>query len=109
MEKVDVLAGQMLGQAERIAANGSTHAVLELTTLSFLLDHQLATLPELETRIQQVRGRLPPGFQDSDVTDRLNLLIDVLRDVYGPKRRGWTPQVIEGGLNRPQKDDPDQT
>jgi hypothetical protein len=106
MEKVDIVASQMLQHIERVEANRRGHIVAELTALSFLLDHQIATLPELEKRMQQVRHILPERYQDGDVTKRVEFLIDSLRHVYGPKPHGWTPRVIEGGLSRDQTDDP---
>ena len=37
----------------RIEANRQGHVLAELTTLSFLIDRQIATLEEIEQRIQQ--------------------------------------------------------
>ena len=103
------LASQLLRLTEKVETNARASAVLELATLSFLLDRQWPTLAELETRIQQVRHKLPAEWEDNAVTAALTPLLDVLKDAYGPKRHGWTPRVIEGGLSLPQKDDPDES
>ena len=104
-----VLAGQTLDLTETVKSHARASAVLDLTILRFLLDRQWPTLEELETRIQQVRRRLPAEWDSDAVSGELNPLLGLLKDVYGPKPRGWTPQVIEGGLNRPQNDDPPET
>jgi hypothetical protein len=104
MEQTDILAKQMMEQHERIAANAHTHAVLELATLSLLIDQKTVTLAEIETRVRQVQRRSPSQWDDEAVTARLDLLLGILKDVYGPKPRAWTPQVIEGDRNHPPED-----
>jgi hypothetical protein len=102
-----ILAGQMLDLTATVKSHARASAILDLTILSFLLERQWPTLEELETRVQQVRRRLPAEWDSDAVTGELNPLLGLLKDVYGPKPRGWTPQVIEGGLRR-QDDEPDQ-
>lgn len=109
MEKVDVLADQFLGEVERANANRQGHILAELTVLSFLIERQIATLEEVEQRIQLIRSVMPPDYQSDDVGVRVSFLTDVLRRVYGPKPHGWTPQVIEGGKDREKGDDPTET
>src|SRR5580704_18900716 len=104
MDKTDVLGSQMLGQGERITANAHTHAVLELATLSLLIDQKIATLAEIENRVRQAHRKWPSEWDDAAVAARLDLLIGLLRDVYAPNSHGWTPQVIQGGLSRQKTD-----
>ena len=106
MDKTDILANQYLSDLERIEANRQGHILAELTTLSFLIDHRIATLEEIEQRIAQVRFVLGARYREEAVSQRATFSTDVLHNVYGPKQRGWTPQVIEGGLSQDQKTDP---
>lgn len=101
-DKTDILAGQFLNASLRANANRQGHVIAELTTLSFLIDRRIATLEEVEQRIQQVRSVMPEDYRSNDVGARVDFLIGVLRHVYGPKPAGWTPRVIEGGLSQDQ-------
>jgi hypothetical protein len=98
-DKVDVLAGQFQGHIEKADSSRQAHNVFDLTALSFLVDHKIATVEDIVRRAQQVRNLMTPDYRSSEVTARVDSLMNVLRHVYGPKPRGWTPVVIEGGLN----------
>ncbi len=78
-----ILAGQLLRLTEKVETNARVSAVLELATMSFLLDRQEGrqwpTLAELETRIQQVRRKLPAEWESDAVTAALAPLLDILR------------------------------
>jgi phospholipid N-methyltransferase len=106
MDKTDILAGQFLSEIQRANINRQGHIVAELACLSFLVERRIATLEEIEQRIRQVREMISGDYLSDEVGARTDFLIQILRDVYGPKPHGWTPRVIEGGLNRDQGPDP---
>jgi hypothetical protein len=107
MDKTDLLAKQFLDHVLRANTNRQAHNVFDLTILSFLLDHRLVTLEGLDRRIALVRSALPENYRSPETGAAIENLMSVLRAVYGPKPRGWTPQVIEGGKDRPPESDPD--
>jgi hypothetical protein len=98
-DKIDVLSGQFLGHIGRADSSRQAHNVFDLTALSFLVDQKIATVEDIAQRTQQVRDMMTPDSRSSEVAARVDSLMNVLRHVYGPKPRGWTPVVIEGGLN----------
>jgi hypothetical protein len=71
MDKADTVAKQFSGgELERIEANRQGHVVAELTVLSFLIQHGIVTLEEVEKRFQEVCASLPQRYQDESVALR---------------------------------------
>ena len=97
-DRVDVLAGQLLGHIGKADSSRRAHNVFDLTVLSLLVEHKIATVEDIARRTQQVRNLMTPDYRSSEVAARVDSLMNVLRHVYGPKPCGWTPVVIEGGL-----------
>jgi hypothetical protein len=105
-EKVDILASQFLNHIEVVNFNRMTSNIADLTALSFLVDRGIATPEDIVQRIQSVRSAMPDDYHSPHVGARVDFLVDILRNVYGPKPRGWTPKVIEGGRTQDPTDEP---
>lgn len=88
------LLQRLFEQMHRSNADRRGHFVADLTALSFLIDSKIATLEQVCERLRQVQQSLPPDYQLADVSERTNFLARVLTEVYGPKKPGWTPEVI---------------
>lgn len=100
--EIEVLFDAFSNQVERNYANNIMH----LTALSLLLDKGIVTVEDIARRTEEVQSVLPERYQTEGVTKRTALVVDALRNVYGQKLPRWTPEVIQGGLDQDQDDDP---
>jgi hypothetical protein len=104
-----VIASHTRRAFEQLITNNAdrrAHVVAELTAFSFLIENGHATHDQITQRLHLVQRSMPVNYQSADVTGRLTLLVDALAGAYGPKKRGWTPTVIQGGLDHDQTIDP---
>jgi hypothetical protein len=93
-------------QLVTINADRRAHIVAELTAFSFLIENGRATPEQITQRLRVVQQSMPLNYRSADVTGRLTLLEEAIAAAYGPKKRGWTPTVIQGGLDHDQTIDP---
>jgi hypothetical protein len=91
----------------RADANRRGHIVVELATLTLMIDAKLVTIEEAAQRIEKIQSVLPPAYQAEDVSLRVKWITDWLRDHDKKPREPWRPLVIEGGLDQDQISDPD--
>ena len=106
-ETLDAIAKQFVHEYERSEAHRRALTVIELATLSLLIDRGLLKVSEVTERIQQIHAALPESFREQAVLDRTSFVTQILQQVHGQKQPKWTPAVIEGGLDQDQKSDPD--
>lgn len=79
--------------------------IADATALSLLIDEKAATLEQVVERIQKIQRALPEHLRTPAVTERTNVLVEVLRRGYGPKPGKWKPVIHQGGLVPPDKRD----
>jgi hypothetical protein len=64
----------------RADANRRGHIVVELATLTLMIDAKLVTIEEAAQRIEKIQSVLPPAYQAEDVSLRVKWITDWLRD-----------------------------
>ncbi len=104
-ETFAAIAQQFIREYERSESHRRALTVIELATLSLLIDRDILKVSDIAERIQEVHRALPSEFQAQAVVDRTSFVTQILQQVHGEKRRRWTPEVIQGGLDQGQKPD----
>ena len=93
-------------QAAIADANQRASAVAYLATMTLLIDAGLVTIEQAAQRIEQIHRVSPEGYHSPLVAERIQILTVWLRAHDKPQRHGWTPEVIQGGLDHQRETDP---
>jgi len=92
--------------AKAIDANFRTSVAVDLATITLLVDARLVTIEQAAQRIEEIQRTLSERFQTPDIAERIAFLTRWLRAHDKPQRSGWTPVVIQGGLDQAPDADP---
>lgn len=101
------LVDLVFDQAVRADADRRGHFVIELATLTLLIDAKIVTIEEAAQRIEKIQGVLPEQYQAEDVTLRVKHITEWLRGHVKQPRGQWHPVVIQGGLDPKQETNPE--
>jgi len=75
--------------------------VVEVVLMSFLVDAKIATTDQMCRRIDAVLQGMPDQYQVPEVVQRLELAKDWLRHHERKPTERWTPEIIQGEVDRP--------
>ena len=105
-EARDVASKFTLENACRIAAQGRANLILQLSTITHLVDAGLVSIDGAIDRIEHLQSVLAkqlPSYGDPMVSAGVRLATDWLRAQKKQPRSTWDPVVLKGGLE--QEDD----
>jgi hypothetical protein len=101
-EASDIADKSTLESARRMAAHGRANLILQLSTVTHLVDAGLVSIDEAINRIehlQSVFAKQIPGYGDPMVSAGVRLATEWLRAQKKQPRSGWDPVAIPGGLD----------
>jgi hypothetical protein len=99
---------QMVGDlATRADADRRAHVVVDLATLTILIDAKLVTIEEAAARIEKIQSVLQEPYRAEDVSARIKIVTEWLRSHVKQPSGQWTPVVIQGGLDQNPMNDPE--
>jgi len=88
----------IIEQAERIDANRKGHVVVELATITLLIDAGLVTTEQVAQRIEEIQSVLPDPYRDEAVSLRVRAITEWLRGHEKQPPTGW--KLGEHGRDR---------
>lgn len=91
---------------DRANTDRRARAVVELATLTLLIDAGIVTIEKAAQRILEIQCVLPEPYQAPAVNQKLVQITAWLRSHDKSSRSGWIPEALEGGPDPAPADDP---
>jgi hypothetical protein len=99
------VVGDLLTQTD---SDRRSNLVVDLATLTLLIDAKLVTTEQAAQRIEKIQSVLPAQYQTEDVNARLKLATVWLRSHVEQPTGQWRPVLIQGGFDQRRDDGPPQ-